>query len=58
VLVFIGLKMLLEHYISKILEKTTQVSISLMVIVCCIVGSIIFSIYVKKKGTPKDALIE
>ncbi|MFY8126849.1 MAG: TerC/Alx family metal homeostasis membrane protein [Chitinophagaceae bacterium] len=58
VLVFIGLKMLLEHYISKVLDKTTQVSISLMVIVCCIVGSIIFSIYVKKKGTPKDALIE
>lgn len=58
VLVFIGIKMLLEHYIAKIIDKPTQVSISLMVIICCIVGSIIYSIYIKKKGTPKDALNE
>ncbi len=53
VLVFIGLKMLLEHFISTVIDKPTQVVISLMVIVCCIAGSILYSIIAKKKGTPK-----
>jgi tellurite resistance protein TerC len=54
VLVFIGLKMLGEHWISKWLDKTTQVLISLVVIMVCISGSIFYSIFVKKKGVPPD----
>src|SRR6185503_16061631 len=40
VLVFIGLKMLGEHWINKLVSQTTQVFISLGVIVLCISGSI------------------
>lgn len=48
VLVFIGLKMLGEHFISEWVNKTAQVFISLGVIVVCITGSILYSIYRKK----------
>ncbi|MBX9733667.1 MAG: TerC/Alx family metal homeostasis membrane protein [Chitinophagaceae bacterium] len=54
VLVFIGVKMLGEHYISQWIEKPTQVAISLGVIVLCITGSILYSMVAKKKGTPAD----
>jgi tellurite resistance protein TerC len=54
VLVFIGLKMLCEHWINEWLDKTTQVFISLGVILCCIFGSIFYSIFMKKKGVPQD----
>jgi tellurite resistance protein TerC len=54
VLVFIGLKMLLEHWINMALPKTTQVLISLVIIVICIAGSIVYSIYHTKKGAPPD----
>lgn len=54
VLVFIGIKMLLEHYITAIIPKTTQVFISLGMIVVCITGSIIYSMYHQKKGLPKE----
>ncbi|MBN8785140.1 MAG: tellurium resistance protein TerC [Sphingobacteriales bacterium SCN 48-20] len=54
VLVFIGLKMLCEHWINEWLDKTTQVFISLAVILCCIFGSIFYSIFMKKKGVPPD----
>jgi tellurite resistance protein TerC len=54
VLVFIGVKMLAEHWVSEWLTKNQQVVISLAVIVCCITGSIIYSIYHQKKGSPKD----
>ncbi|HJV20065.1 MAG TPA: TerC/Alx family metal homeostasis membrane protein [Sediminibacterium sp.] len=54
VLVFIGIKMLGEHYISEWIDKPTQVFISLGVILVCISGSIFYSIFVNKKGTPKD----
>nr|NKQ99593.1 tellurium resistance protein TerC [Escherichia coli] len=47
VLVFIGLKMLGEHFISLWVDKTAQVFISLGVIVVCITGSIVYSIYRK-----------
>lgn len=54
VLVFIGLKMLTEHWVSQYLDKPTQVFISLGVILVCISGAIFYSIFVKKKGLPKE----
>lgn len=54
VLAFIGLKMLGEHWISQWINKSTQVFISLGVILVCITGSIFYSIFMPKKGVPKD----
>jgi tellurite resistance protein TerC len=54
VLVFIGLKMLGEHWISQWIPKTLQVFISLGVILVCISGSIFYSIFMDKKGIPPD----
>jgi len=54
VLVFIGLKMLAEELIATMVDKTSQVIISLIVIVSCIGGSILYSIYHKKNGIPPD----
>ena len=54
VLVFIGLKMLGEHWINQWISKTTQVMISLGAILLCITGSIFYSMYHKKKGAPDD----
>ncbi|MET0635823.1 MAG: TerC/Alx family metal homeostasis membrane protein [Chitinophagaceae bacterium] len=54
VLVFIGLKMLGEHWIRDWISKTTQVFISLGVILLCISGSIFYSIFMKRKGLPPD----
>jgi tellurite resistance protein TerC len=56
VLIFIGVKMLGEHYLSMWMSKTSQVALSLGVIVLCISGSILYSIVLNKKGTPKDAV--
>ncbi len=58
VLVFIGLKMLGEHWIHQWVDKTTQVIISLGVIMVCIAGSIFYSIFINKKGIPPDAADE
>lgn len=54
VLVFIGLKMLGENLIGTFINKNQQVVISLVVIVACIGGSILYSIYHQKKGEPED----
>ena len=54
VLIFIGFKMLTEHWLNQLFSKGQQVGISLAVIIFCIVGSIIFSVYHQKKGAPKD----
>lgn len=54
VLVFIGVKMLAEKWIAQVVDKTTQVFISLGVIVICIAGSIFYSIFINKKGLPPD----
>jgi tellurite resistance protein TerC len=56
VLVFIGIKMLGEHWINQWIDKTTQVLISLVVIMVCISGSIFYSIFVAKKGVPPDKI--
>lgn len=50
VLVFIGVKMLGEHWIHGWIDKTTQVIISLGVILACIFGSILYSIYKSKNA--------
>ena len=54
VLIFIGVKMLGEHYINEWLDKNTQVLISLMVIMFCITGSIAYSIFTSKKKSTKN----
>ncbi|MEI9811007.1 MAG: TerC/Alx family metal homeostasis membrane protein [Bacteroidota bacterium] len=54
VLVFIGLKMLGEHWINDWVSKTVQVFISLGIILVCISGSIFYSIFMKKKGLPSE----
>ncbi|MEQ1675627.1 MAG: TerC/Alx family metal homeostasis membrane protein [Chitinophagaceae bacterium] len=54
VLVFIGAKMLAESWINQWLAKEVQVFISLGVIMVCISGSIFYSIFMQKKGVPKD----
>jgi tellurite resistance protein TerC len=54
VLAFIGLKMLGEHWINQWLDKTTQVFISLGIIMVCLSGSIAYSIFMQKKGIPPE----
>lgn len=54
VLMFIGVKMLCEHWINQWIDKTIQVIISLGVILVCISGSIFYSIFITKKGIPPD----
>jgi tellurite resistance protein TerC len=56
VLIFIGLKMLAEHWITQWINKEMQVVISLGVILVCISGSILYSVYMKKKTASKDAV--
>lgn len=58
VLIFIGLKMLVEHWIAPYISKNNLVFISLGVIVLCISGSIFYSIFMQKKGLPKDEVDE
>ena len=55
VLIFIGLKMLGDKWISQWIDKNIQVVISLGVILVCIWGSIFYSIFMNKKGLPPDA---
>lgn len=50
VLVFIGLKMLTEHWVSPYIDKNTMVFISLGVIALCIAGSVFYSIFIDKKN--------
>lgn len=50
VLIFIGLKMLGEHFISQWLSKNSQVILSLAVIVICIGSSILYSSWYNKRN--------
>lgn len=54
VLVFIGAKMLCEHWLNQWIDKNLQVFISLGVILLCLSGAIFYSIFMKKKGVPED----
>lgn len=49
VLVFIGIKMLGAHWIEKWINSNTEIFISLGVIIVCITGSILFSMYKNKQ---------
>ena len=53
-LVFIGIKMLGEHWINLWISKQVQVMISLGVIALCLSGSIFYSIFMQKQGLPPD----
>ena len=50
VLIFIGVKMLGEHWINQWIDKTTQVFISLGFILVCLAGSVAYSIFIDKKA--------
>ena len=54
VLAIIGLKMLAAHWIDQWINKTTQVFISLGIILICLSGSIFYSITHQKKGVPPE----
>jgi len=42
--------MLGEHFLDQWMDKTLQTVMSLVVIMFCIAGSILYSIYFEKKG--------
>jgi tellurite resistance protein TerC len=48
-LVFIGVKMLIEYF-----DIHIPVWVSLSVIIVCLVGSIVFSLFFKKVDIPED----
>jgi tellurite resistance protein TerC len=54
VLIFIGFKMLGEHYVDQWMDKSTQSFFSLLFISICIAGSIFYSIFINKKGLPPE----
>ena len=58
VLIFIGIKMLGEHWFNEWIPKTEQVFISLGIILFCLGSSIFYSIFMKKKGVPDDVVDE
>lgn len=53
VLVFIGVKMLLEHFFESYISKNQMIIISLFVIIFCITGAIFFSVFKNKKSSEK-----
>jgi len=56
VLVFIGLKMLGEHYISIwVKDPNVQVITSLLIIVFCITGSILYSVFKNQQKLTKES---
>ena len=58
VLIFIGVKMLGEYWISQWLDNSEQVVLSLIVIVLCIAGSILYSIVTDRKKAPTEDISE
>lgn len=54
VLIIIGLKMLGAHWLDEWMGKTTQVFISLGIILVCLSGSIFYSITHQKKKRPSE----
>ena len=54
VLIFIGIKMLGEDLITRYVNKGSLVYISLIVILVCIVGSIVYSISTADKDTKEE----
>lgn len=56
VLIFIGVKMLAEHWINQWIDKTTQVFISLAFILVCLSASVIYSIFIDRAKVNKAAI--
>ncbi len=56
VLIFIGVKMLGQHWINQWIEKEMQSYLSLGVILVCITGSIIYSLYNDKERKLDDEI--
>jgi tellurite resistance protein TerC len=54
VLIVIGGKMLASDWLKTKLDEQFLVILSLLIIVICIFGSILYSIFKQKKGLPKD----
>ena len=54
VLIVIGCKMLASDWLKTKLDEQFSVILSLLIIVICIFGSILYSIFKQKKGLPKD----
>ena len=57
VLVFIGVKMLAEHWLQHYISKNVMVLLSLMVIVVCLAGSMLYSIQVSRRKKNENDLI-
>lgn len=57
VLIFIGAKMLAEHWLEKFLTKNQLVLISLLVIVICLAGSIVYSLQITRRRKNENDLI-
>lgn len=58
VLVFIGVEMLAEHWISQWFDKTTKSFISLAFICLCLGGAMFYSIFVDKKTKKKEEFMD
>lgn len=56
VLIFIGAKMLAEEWLHRFLSKNNMVLISLLVIVICLGGSILYSLQVARRKKSEDDL--
>ncbi len=54
VLIFIGVKMLGEHYINLWMNKNAQVILSLLMIMFCITGSILYSVFLERQKLSND----
>jgi tellurite resistance protein TerC len=54
VLVFIGVKMLGEHWINQWLDKGTQVIVSLLVIVVCLAAAMAYSVFRQRRGLQQE----
>lgn len=57
VLVFIGAKMLAEHWLQQFLSKNEMVLISLLVIVICLLGSVLYSLQVARRRKDQNDLV-
>jgi tellurite resistance protein TerC len=57
VLIFIGAKMLAEHWLENFLTKNQMVIISLAVIVLCLGGSILYSLLVARRKSNENNII-
>lgn len=57
VLIFIGVKMLTEHWLHRFVTKSQMVVISLIVILICLSGSIVYSLQVARRRQAENDLI-